>query len=505
MPEAKAPLSLNLDQWADWRWRLSNLYWIVTDEGKKVLFSPNEEQLELIHNLWYLNLILKARQLGFTTVIDLLLLDQCVFSDNKSAGIVAHKLDDARKIFRNKIKFPYDHLPDGIRKARPLETDTSWELVFDNGSSIGVGTSMRSGTLQYVHVSEFGYICAHDPEKANEIVTGTLNAVHAGQYVFIESTAKGRTGYFFEYAQRAQKSQQEDAKLSALDFRFHFFPWWLKKSNRLDPKDLAIPAEYQRYFEKLKDEKGIRLDAAQRAWYAKKAELMNSKGMGDSMKREHPSTSEEAFEVAILGAYYATQMVWLRKHDRIRKVPCIPSVPVNTFWELGRNDLNAIWFHQYVGGDHRFIDYYENSGEDLAHYVKDMQDRGYLYDRYFLPHDAENANLERNESRVDRLIELGVPANKIVVVPRVEQLETGIELVREKLPLVWIDKENCSEGIACLDSYTKAWNDKQETWQTHPANNWGKNGADAFRQWAQGWEPAMKPRTRRKAASWRTA
>lgn len=55
-----------------------------------------------------------------------------------------------------------------------------------------MGTSMRSSTLQLLHISEFGKIYAKFPDKTREIITESLNALAPGQYVFIESTAEGK-------------------------------------------------------------------------------------------------------------------------------------------------------------------------------------------------------------------------------------------------------------------------------------------------------------------------
>ena len=84
------------------------------------------------------------------------------------------------------MKSPYNDLPDMLRAARPIIRDSADELVFANNSSIRVSTSMRSGTLQYLHISEYGQLCARFPDKAREIRTGALNAVQAGQVVFIK-------------------------------------------------------------------------------------------------------------------------------------------------------------------------------------------------------------------------------------------------------------------------------------------------------------------------------
>ena len=143
-------------------------------EGLKAPFIPNDHQLDFLSNLWYRNIILKARQLGFTTAIAIYYLDCCLFGGgNIRAGMIAQDKDAAQSLFRDKVKFAYDNLPDEIRDRFPLERDSASELLFaHNNSAIKVGTSMRSGTLQYLHVSEFGKICAKYPQKSQRGFNG---------------------------------------------------------------------------------------------------------------------------------------------------------------------------------------------------------------------------------------------------------------------------------------------------------------------------------------------
>lgn len=253
----------------DPHWRVQNLYTIVTDDGKELPFRPNEEQMEFLRGVWTRNLILKARQLGFTTLAGILALDQCLFNTNFSAGIIAHNLEDAEKIFWNKILTPYRRLPEAIRMMAPLEKETASSLRFANGSHISVGTSMRSGTLQLLHVSEFGKICAKYPHKAREIVTGSFEAVAADQIIIIESTAEGAEGYFYEYCSDALHRKQEGTKGTKLDWRLHFYPWWNKPGYELDPEGVIIEPEDKRYFLTLEG-KGIELSARKKAWYVTK-------------------------------------------------------------------------------------------------------------------------------------------------------------------------------------------------------------------------------------------
>ncbi len=156
---------------ADPWWRLNNLYYIKDKNGDVVLFKCNWAQTLLYKNMWYLSCILKARQLGMTTFIQLFMLDRCLFNDNQNAGIVAHTKEDAEAFFDDKIKFAYDRLPKDLQTARTATSDSKRHLRFSNGSQIRVGTSLRSGTYQYVHVSEFGKLCAKFPDKASEVIS----------------------------------------------------------------------------------------------------------------------------------------------------------------------------------------------------------------------------------------------------------------------------------------------------------------------------------------------
>ena len=100
------------------------------------------------------------------------------------------------------------------------------ELLLSNNSSIRVSTSHRSGTLNYLHVSEYGWTCAKQPEKAQEVRTGALNTLQQEQVAFIESTAEGQEGHFYELCSQSKSKQRKGTPLTPLDFKFHFFPWW---------------------------------------------------------------------------------------------------------------------------------------------------------------------------------------------------------------------------------------------------------------------------------------
>ena len=380
---------------ADPLWRLNNLYWIIDKSGNKVLFQLNWAQKQLYSEMWYCNLILKARQTGISTFVCLLFLDRCLFNSNLHAGIIAHTREDAEVMFR-RVKFAYDSLPAELKAIRSVNTDNARELQLSNGSTLRVGTSMRSSTLQLLHISEFGKICAKFPDKAREIVTGSLNALAPGQYVFIESTAEGREGYFYQMCKEAQAIKDSGKKLSALDFRFHFFPWWGHKDYRIDSQDLAVPEHLSSYFNALESQINGKLESEQRAWYVKRALTQ-----GEDMKREFPSTSDEAFEASNEGLYYGKQIVEARQQGRIRNVYYDANVPVHTAWDLGYNDSTAIWLFQQCGQEIHLLEYYENSGEALTHYLQYLKSKPYTYAKHLVPHDAAVHEYSTGLARVE--------------------------------------------------------------------------------------------------------
>src|SRR5258708_23361898 len=100
------PLSRMTRQFSDRLWRLNNLYFITDKHGRRVKFTMNSAQRALYDEMHNQNVILKARQRGFTTFIQLFMLDACVFNSDIRAGTIAHTMPDAQVIFGDKLRFP---------------------------------------------------------------------------------------------------------------------------------------------------------------------------------------------------------------------------------------------------------------------------------------------------------------------------------------------------------------------------------------------------------------
>lgn len=509
-----AELARNL---ADPMWRICNLYKIIIkgddadDEGLVLQFKPNRAQRRFINRLWHRNIILKARQLGFTTLICILWLDHALFNPNSRCGIIAQDRETAEAIFTDKVKFAYDNLPEALRAQFPLTKCTTSEMRFGhNNSMIRVATSVRGGTIHRLLISEFGKICAKFPDKAAEVVTGSIPAVPKTGILVIESTAEGREGEFYDMTQRAIAVKDQGKELTLRDYRFHFFAWWQEPNYRMDPAQVPISEKEHEYFDQLEAKIGQKIDPGQRAWYiaTRQADFPNNE---ERMWQEYPSTPEEAFKVSTAGTYYAVQIARARKEGRVTVVPHVPEIPVNTFWDIGNSDGTAVWFHQRVGMRHHFIKFIEAWGEPYSYFVQEMQKLGYTWGRHYLPHDGAHVRQAMDKDSMispeQALYKLGL--RNIQVVPRVGELQHGIQKVRDVFALCVFDEAGTKEGFTHLEMYRKRWNERQQCWSDEPLKDIHTEGADSFRQFAQSLDsiPAgiAAPATRRKKSNWRTA
>lgn len=501
-------------------WRLCHLYKITIkgeeDAADLVLqFRPNRAQRRFLDRLWYRNIILKARQLGFTTLIAILWLDHALFNANARCAIIAQDHGSAEAIFRDKVKFAYDSLWPVLKERFPLERDSASELLFQhNNSSVRVATSVRSGTIHRLHVSEYGKICAKTPDKAKEVKTGSLPSVPLNGIVVIESTAEGRDGEFAKMTTRALAASRAGTELTERDYRLHFYPWWEEPAYTLGrPELVPLTASDLEYFDALEAAIGRDLNPGQRAWYVSTRDN-DFAGDPESMWQEYPGTPEEAFQVSTEGCYFARQLATAQRNGRICDIPIVEGV-VNTFWDIGRSDSTSIWFEQPVGMEHRFIRYFEDDGQTLGYYVKYLQDTGYIFGNHYLPHDAAHKRLSDRNLSIEEMLAQDFAIRNVIIVDRITELQAGIQQARAAFTTSWFDRTGTAQGLERLAGFKRKWNKALGAWMDEPAENEHIHGADAFRQFGQALangqyvrgipQPESAGWANRKRASWRTA
>ena len=197
-----------------------------------------------------------------------------------------------------------------------------------------------------------------------------------------------------------------------------------------------------------------------------------------------------SWEYGLEGAYYLKQIAKARKDGRITDLP-IMDLPVHTSWDLGVRDATAIWFWQEDDQFMNVIDYYESSGEGLAHYAKVLKEKGYLYGEHFAPHDAGQRGKFSGKTLEDRARdELGID---FIVLDRETNIDHGIEAVRSVFPRCRFDRTRCELGLNALMNYQKTFNEKTQAWAERPLHNWASNGADSFRYFARAVAEHLNP------------
>ncbi len=500
-------------------WRLNHLYWIEDKSGRLQRFRMNAAQQRLHRELWHRNAVLKARQLGISTYVALLMLDRCLFTPNYHAGIIDKTLPDAEQKLE-KLRFAWEHLdylppyPDERERAlaylgrlikqhtgqcrrnewHPV-ADARTRLGFTNGSDIRLGTTLRGGTLQLLHVSELAHVSVHAPWRAREIRTGAINTVSAEGTIILESTHEGgRYGVNYELTSRAM---QNSGELSPLDFRFFFFSWMDNPGYTLSGSPAAAE-DMAEYFEKLESEYGLSLTPGQKLWYARMA-----RSMGAAMRQEYPSTPDEAFSTGNEGAIYGARLTALREQGRIGcSFEYRPDAPLYTAWDLGLSDHTAIWLLQCYGQGVYWLNHYAANQLPLEHYaevVHRWQERYGPAAAHFLPHDAAHRD-PHGQSYVESLARCGI--HGVRVVPRTPDVWRGINALRRILQRSWFHRDTLAgrlnphgeqepSGVTCLEMYRTAPETTGGTCREMPLHDAASHSADAARMFAEAFEHGM--------------
>jgi hypothetical protein len=291
-------------------WRIRNLYSIRGLTGKAEKFVPFPEQEEILHNIYMDGhekiVIPKARQLGCSTLIAIIILDSMLFGAGLQISIVDKTAIDAKKKLDEKIKYGWENL-DPALKARyeVVNSNTEeWRIKRagakkEDESVVFAGESARGGTNQILWVSEWGTIGLSDKNRSTEILTGALpSADHPGCLTIVETTWKGgRQGDLWPIVNQAQMTPERFK--GPRDWRIKFIAWWTS-ATYTDPGDASqLKPDTQDYFEKLQRITGRIFSNAQKLWWQKTGETQ-----GMFMGREYPSTLDECFDAPTEGAFF---------------------------------------------------------------------------------------------------------------------------------------------------------------------------------------------------------
>lgn len=396
-----------------------------------------------------------------------------LFTRNQECLLIAHNLEAGTSIFDKKVELAWNNLPQEIRDLYKVDANSSKTLKFEFGdgsfSSIAVDTSGRSGTYNRVHVTEFADLCRKYPDRAQDIIEGTIPAIPTNGRLDIESTSQGASGKFYDMCMEAM--ERGDPKYPE-EYKFHFYNWtWDEIIATIIP-ETNLPLKFKEYqiIHHLSDQ--------EITYYYKKWLSLNKDW--NSLRKEYPTTPEEAFEAIVEGSYYGVEIGRMERDGQITVVPHDKALKVHTVWDLGVGKNLAVGFYQRTReGQLRKIDYWQGDGSDgLPEAIQAIESRkAYIYGYHFGPHDLEATEISTGKSRIDTAKQLGI---NFKLVPDIS-IDDGINAAQVTLGSMLIDKEKCKEWIRAMKNYVREWDEKRGAYKDVPYHNWASHGADEFR------------------------
>lgn len=295
---------------------IENELWIRTKDSQIIPFVINKPQQKLYDAIKKLHeqgkpiriIILKARQMGFSTLTEGLIFKRTATKHNVYSGIVAHKEDATTNLF-NMSQLFYERLQP-LLKPQTRKSNAK-ELIFDNKEGTGLKSKIkcmtaggesigRSDTFQNLHISEYAF---WKGDKKNTLA-GLLQTVPdtPDTMVIIESTANGYDDF---------KQRWDDAIDGKSDYIPVFCAWHELDSYRRDATGIVLTEE------EIKLKELYHLDDEQIAW--RRWKIANDCG-GDVnlFKQEFPSCPEEAFISS--GASVFNKEDIIEQIERIRNI-----------------------------------------------------------------------------------------------------------------------------------------------------------------------------------------
>jgi len=231
-------------------------------------------------------------------------------------------------------------------------------------------------------------------------------------------------------------------------------------------------------------------------------EVLNKQRLEDLEQR--PDTYGHVWESDFLefpeGAFWIREINEAQSDGRIGKLPVVASHPCMTFWDIGSSDGCAIFVVQKVGLEYRCINFYEAWNEPYSHAVKWLQSLDLVFEDMYLPHDADHKRQGelKNKSPKDMLKQL-MPGANWRIVPRIQELNWGVQQTADMFPYIWIDDEKCAAGLEHLKAYRRKWSNSEQRWSHIPDKSEGHSeAADALRQMAQAFAAGYLGRSKKK-------
>lgn len=457
--------------------RLNNIYSIVDKEKNLVTYKMNYVQHLLHANKLRYNrvIVLKSRQTGITTYSIIDSIDDILTNTLYKAGIIANNLYSAKRIL-DTAKGIVSRINPSIYEMFNTKyiRNNREEIAFSNDSNLSVSVKFRSATLHRLHISELGPLSDSDPLLADEVLKGSMNAIHSSRPVIIESTATGDNLFKRQFMTYYNMKEEERTEL---DMYSMFISWLDDDTANLYKGKLTQTDDQKAYFSALEHKLGREIpDSKRRFWIAKYRSMDDKAGI----YQEYPSTPDEAFTSSHSSTYYNYYfMKYVENNHRIVGDLYNPDYPVYFSMDIGVSDCTVIMFYQYYDGFFRLINNYRNNGYALNHYIDVIKLYYPAIHTAFLPHDS----VARDKTTLQSIDSMVGEHYNVIVLER-GKVEDGREHVRRALSRMYIDSK-CEYAISCFRNYSQKIDKKTGRGAGKHKRDDYTDGADAIRYMVQ--------------------
>lgn len=207
---------------------------------------------------------------------------------------------------------------------------------------------------------------------------------------------------------------------------------------------------------------------------------------------------------AVEGAVFKDELI--AAQERIVDVPLVDSKPVDLIWDLGDSDGCAVWYHQQIGVQHRFIDHHYECHKKIKWHTDQIAAKRYTIGTIWLPHDAD-FELLGQEKTIKTQIKEAFPNAEVKIIEAAGKpgsVEQGINLARNIFGECWFDKKKCADGLQALRHWHYDKDEQSGKTSKKPVHDWSSHSSMAFVYFAMSNEEKVAPRKKKlhMAQSW---
>lgn len=209
-----------------------------------------------------------------------------------------------------------------------------------------------------------------------------------------------------------------------------------------------------------------------------------AEGMPESLVRQE---YECDWAAANVGSVWGDLIEALDRAGSVAAFDDFPRARVFSTWDLGgagaHGDATCFWVWAATPAGCDLVDYYENHGKPISHYLDEIDARkvslGIQYAKHWLPHDARAKSLVTGASVIEQCVaRWGV--GQVGIWPEVSFLD-GIQATRWMLQRPVRIHPRCGEGLEALKAYHYGWDDDRKVFSHSPVHDWSSHAADAAR------------------------